>query len=506
MKKYFYIVISLFMLSCYSDKGNYDYREINEMKSVTFEKERYFTVSKAMLEIKPVVKFSKDTEEKGDYRYEWRAVPVLAEKGEGVVIGEEKNLNYMVNLEDGVYTIYLRIKDKSEDILWLSKTMLEVSSSRGYLLVGDNADGFAEVDMVVMPAGSSESSISRNIFAQSGLHSLKGAQHIMHTGTNTNNKNPKIWLMTNDGSYHFDQKTYETSEKNIFSNILYTSFPVPQTMHPVQIIPHSVNGLSYGANRFVMCDNGYVFSSSISSVEFYGNPLNRFSTSSVDLFKTAPFAFYMGGNDYGISALTLYDLTGNRFVGGGTSSGYMKVLVDKVGDIFTWQQPVGTEFIYGENTLRADTRGGNSMAILKSGNDYNVFELKATSTPKKVNFFTVLPLAENFSQAKLYAFSSNRTIIFYSVGSVLYAYDYNKGVEKCVKIKDFGDEITMLKFDIQSGIDSNNALFVATYHSTNGGKLQKLVLDTNPNTITVTYDEKWVWDKLCRVKNMDWKN
>ena len=40
-------------------------------------------------------------------------------------------------------------------------------------------------------------------------------------------------------------------------------------------------------------------------------------------------------------------------------------------------------------------------------------------------------------------------LVFYSVGSRLYAYDYNPGHERVQDLGDWGGEITMLKFNIQ---------------------------------------------------------
>lgn len=503
MKKYFYIILLLLVVSCYEDKGNYDYREINELTGeVGNFKENYYVYRSNELTITPDVKFSQDGATLRDYRYEWKAVSVL-DANKNTIVGTEKNLKYTINLEEGVYDLYLRIKDNSENLLWMISTKLNVSSpiSRGYLLIGDNKGGHAQADMIAMPAGSDEIIVMNDLFKDNGLPAVKGGLNIMHTG---DGKSPKLWYMTKGGSYFVDTKTFKGNTNNIFQNILFTSMPMPEEMHPIQVVPRAVNGKTFGNNRYMMCDNGYVFTTTISA-EFYANPLNRLSSTSVDLFRAAPFTFYMYGNDYGISALLLYDTDNDRFVGGSTSSGYLKVLTDKAGDQFSWKQAEGTELVYGENTVKGSVTGGNSFALMKRGDDYLIYEVFVGGTPSKKGYYEILPLATDFSKAELFAFSSNRTILFYTIGSKLYAYDYNKGAERCQMIKDFGDIITMIKFDIQSGINYN-ALFVGTYNSSTGGTFSKYVLGTNPNTIELALDEKAVWKGLCKIKNMDWRN
>ena len=73
----------------------------------------------------------------------------------------------------------------------------------------------------------------------------------------------------------------------------------------------------------------------------------------------------------------------------------------------------------------------------------------ALATPGKIGKYSVQSLATDFSKASHYAFSSERTLVFYSVGSRLYAYDYNPGHERVQDLGDWGGEITMLKFNIQ---------------------------------------------------------
>jgi len=105
----------------------------------------------------------------------------------------------------------------------------------------------------------------------------------------------------------------------------------------------------------------------------------------------------------------------------------------------------------------------------------------------------------------MYAFSSLRSVIFYVANNKLYAYDYDPGNEKCYQFDIFGgDEITMIKFDTQINPDAN-ALYIATYNSTNKGQLERYVVNTDPNSVTLTVDPLSVWHNLIKVKNFSWR-
>ena len=120
----------------------------------------------------------------------------------------------------------------------------------------------------------------------------------------------------------------------------------------------------------------------------------------------------------------------------------------------------------------------------------------ALATPGKIGKYSVQSLATDFSKASHYAFSSERTLVFYSVGSRLYAYDYNPGHERVQDLGDWGGEITMLKFNIQGCYEESvrpwtahketiNDLYIATYNTPDGGRLRKLTVGINPDVIEV---------------------
>ena len=180
------------------------------------------------------------------------------------------------------------------------------------------------------------------------------------------------------------------------------------------------------------------------------------------------------------------------------------------GDPFSWNlASQNRTLVYGENSRNSDngSTNGNSFAIVKdnTGKHY-IYKFYATSaSPLKNDLYTVSPIAIDFDKAGFYAFSSKRTVIFYAVGNKLYAYDYNKGLEKFYQFPELStDEITMLKFDTQIDF-STNALYVATYNATTKGRLRKYIVGSNPNTIDITPVSGSDWDGMVKIKDMNWR-
>ena len=117
MKYCFYLLIicSLTLTSCFRDKGNYDYTDINEIVigEKGFSPDTVYNIRANInkLTITPELSFSTDPEEKGAYKYEWVAVGTQKYPGERFVIGTERNLDCIITLPAEAFMLYLKITD-----------------------------------------------------------------------------------------------------------------------------------------------------------------------------------------------------------------------------------------------------------------------------------------------------------------------------------------------------------------------------------------------------------
>ena len=491
---------------CYEDKGSYDYKEVNEVV-VDGLGDRYNVIfKKDTIRIEPDLAFSLDSLNPDRYEYEWKAVPGLSNKNPGGVIGNERNLEYFVELYPGSYSLYLKVRDKQTGLLWMNYTTITVRTeiARGFLLIGEDEEGFVNVDMIAMP---NDTIVLKDLLSNNGLPQLRGPKRIMYTSTSSSVTQPyvKLWIATEERSYYVSTTTFEGNLANTFERLVYSSFDMPAELNPVHMIAKTRTG-SAVASRMVVCDNGYVFSVSLYDGEYYGNPVNRASQSQDVLFKAYPYIFTTPGT---FPRAIIYDTDNRRFLRLTTSSTYATELLDGTDDIFPWIQPENRVLWYAENTM--DVNGGstygNSFALMKDteANKFHVYKFYAYGNGSKRAYYEInSALATGIDQAELFAFSSNRTMFLYAVGNMLYAYDYNKGYEKLYSVEMSG-EITMLKFDIQSNTTYND-LYVATYNSETGGTLQKYVLGTDQNTFELIPDERCCWTGLVKVKDMDWRN
>ncbi len=516
MKKiiYGFCVIIFFILSCSKDLGNYDYHDITEITIKDLGGNRTLLYKTDTLVINPELEFSMDGENQNRYTYEWKLVSsanVNINTKKGTIIGTERNLVYPVMAAPGAYTLYLKVKDNETGVVWAGYTLLSIKipSATGFLLIGEDGEGFVEVEMIAMSVD--DTTIIKGLSHDNGAPRFKGAVDILHTGTYPPRPNiNKQWIIGKEHAFFVDPASFETSPDNIFRSQLFTSYDLPQNIFPVDIAPRINNRggtIVNSLRRIVVTNTGDAFTSDLTSGgnDFYGNPVNRLAGVNTPTFKVFPKIMHGPGS---LSNYTLFDLDNKRFVFASSSAANVSLLGDRPTDPFPWNQTDRT-IVYAENTRNTDGGSfqGNVFALMKNetSGQYFIYKFASTSTPVKRNGYTVnTSSSADLAKSKFYSFSSLRTALFFVDGSKLFAYDYSIGNDKTILIKDFGDEITMIKSDIQTGVYTD--LYVATYNQTTKGTMHKMVLTNNTNTIELIEDESAKWTGLSKIVNMSWKN
>lgn len=477
MKRLVYIIVfALGLTACYDDKGSYDYHDICEVNIEGLESVYETVYRESVLEIDPTVTVTEGNI--GDttrFAYEWRAnVPYNSTE----LIGTERILNYRVELAPRDYTLYFRVTDRQTGVVTVATSTLKVGTaySKGILLIGENAQGEADVQMLSMVK---DTVLYKELLKNSGLPVLKNPVDIIHTGAAGNSNYIKLWVLTGSQAYSMDRKTFAGSESDVFGKLLFMDRTFDTEFVPVDIIPRVKDkaGKNGGSSyyRTVVCNNGYIFNAStlLMGGDYYNNPVNCLTSDQNTYYKAFPYLFYTLNSYSG--GFLWFDVENRRFLTVKNSIAVSDLLEDQAGDPFPWNQgTTGRTLVYGENTLDVGSSNGNSFAILKDP-----------------------------AGAYFYAFSSRRTVVYYAVGSTLHAYDYNKGNERHYTF-DMGDPITMLYCD--TAIEPNaNPLYVATYNATTGGKLQKYIQGVNPDKVELEADEKSCWEGLMKIKKMSWR-
>lgn len=510
MKRLFTITAyTVFLSSCVKDKGDYDYRKINEVTITGLQKNYSVVFDRDILHIEPTITMTETVTDPNRLSYYW----ILYKSSTPIdTVGTEPVLHYKVDAIPDTYNLFLRIIDRQTEMAWKASTTLTVGTrySTGIMLMGTDANGNAEMDMITMV---NDTVVVTGILSKSGLPALHDPVGVQHVGGNSNDNNARLWVMTKSGSYYLDRLTMQGSIDNKFAKITVTNEAIDkQTITPIVYAPQIIGrngatGNSLGARAWITTD-GDIFPTHtfLAGGDFYPNPVNRLEADFSKRLKAAPYFWYSIAS---LNTLMWYDTENHRFlnitnVGINTFS---SMPTDNATDPFPWKQTDRT-LVYGENTRNTDggSTNGNSFAIMKgAGGKHFIYKFYASgTTPQKRDLYEVSPIAIDFDKADSYAFSSKRSVIFYSVGNRLYAYDYNKGFEKLYQFPEITDEITMLKFDTQIDF-ATNALYVATYNGATKGRLRRFMVGTDPNTVTITPVDRSDWDGLVKIKDMSWR-
>lgn len=134
MKRFFIIILALMagLSSCYRDKGNYSYENINRIEITFDDDETGWTVAVGdTIQITPHFKFEADSVE-DHLTYEWEFL--------GRVLSRERNLFYIADAL-GKDNINLRVTDSRTGVDYLASTNTEIKPEfevEGWVVLSDN--------------------------------------------------------------------------------------------------------------------------------------------------------------------------------------------------------------------------------------------------------------------------------------------------------------------------------------------------------------------------------
>lgn len=512
MKRIFTIAslgIVFLTLSCVKDKGSYDLKEINEIEITGVENEEGYNAISYVdrLAITPEIKGTLDGAIEGDklgnYEFKWyvKDADLLAPKR--TVIGTEKDLDYLVELDPGTYTLYYSVKDKNTELEWISAASLNVATSftTGFLLLGEESDGRIRMDMITMPAGKDTTVVKRVFDNELGL---KGAENLIFTGRHYRNQN--LFLITGDGTHNLTSggsfELYDEAGPQFFTTL--------DVKRPIKIkmllpLPYRTSSNS-GSSRGFITEDAIYFASIITG-QYMKNPINRYSATSKDLFIPFPCMFY-DIKAYSTAGL-FYDITNEQFVTHGSSlaySSYCKTLQDGNNDPFPWnQKQLGRTLLYGENLF--DTYRSSRAIMIDKDENLTIYGFQASMTPTKLLSVDIDPeIAKGISKDSKFAFYSNNFILLYTVGSQLWGYNYNPSVNRAVMLKDYGKPITYLACEYISGQNANHFI-IATYdEAANEAVISKFEMNPDANSIEMAERERDVWKTDMKVVKAEFKS
>ncbi|MBJ6368384.1 PKD-like family lipoprotein [Snuella sedimenti] len=440
----------IFMNSCSTDEGNYDYIEINE---VVFDGllEDYIAPRFENLKISTdQVKFTMDSDATGNYEYSWEAVSKNQLNNEIYKLSTDKNIDAQITLLPGNYTLYYLVKDLNTDVEFQYSANLEVINSiyEGWMVLSDVA-GEARLDMVSLLEGEYKEIHDVLAFSQSPL-TLSGTPGFVQCYPLESNFYGVYVSTSGNGTTKLDPDTFDWRAANNLSYEFVTQQPED----------FEASNLHVKASRMavVMADQNFYVFNPIFGVK-YGTPQNvSFGGARFDV---SP---HFGKGDFfnGFTKMAFFDETNKKFV---YHDGYFSNC---------WDVPSSDEmFTPGKDLLFmvSNEYNGNwdsTFAVLKDPNDgknYIGFFILGSFSQQHYSEITAI----DFDQAEHIAIDPNYAYIMYNVGSKVYEYDIFTGTT--VEMLDKGSqEITKLEYRdfLRSGPDNiykkyEKQLIVCTY-------------------------------------------
>lgn len=170
MRKAIYILLGLFLVSCYEDIGNYDYKPLEGIEITGIPDDLGdFVLLEDTIRLNPIIE-PVALAESGRYNYYWSKKVGVGTGAKWERISSEKNLVFPVE-EGGSIFLMFEVEDKESGLITYQTMTAKASSrmGRGFYLLKD-IDGMTDIDMI-----SIDSMLHENLLEQVLGSSLEGA-------------------------------------------------------------------------------------------------------------------------------------------------------------------------------------------------------------------------------------------------------------------------------------------------------------------------------------------
>jgi len=463
-KKYI-LIIGLCLIgglsACKKDKGNYDYKEINELSKVDGIQPDLTAVYGKQFVLKPELKFTQDAgADESRYTYEWSYIGPNGLGGNKIFIfATTKNLDVKMTIIAGTYQFYYCVTDKTTGVKFRYEFTLRVVNeiNEGWMLMCD-VSGKARVDMLSLNA-SGEFDLVTDLLATTGSDlKLEGKPVMAYTYSTGLLIGPDqisygVYFGTDQSTQKVDPNTFKWTKT---MGLTYEMFGAIPDGFYADVIKQRGGGSSYMIGN----QNAYYYER-VQNI-YYSAPIN-YITSEQKAFKVAPF---IAGNHQVLATphAIFYDITNRRFVKHAGTAATCTTLSDPAAAQKLFGFTTGMDLNYMQ---WVPFNGGEVFSVLKDPNSSKLFLARFNSSNNVQSYYSEI-LATDFAHAELYAISPDLGYIFYNVGGKVYEYDMSLKTTKLML--DMGlKKATFLQFyefKNTTKYKDSNKLMVGTYDST----------------------------------------
>lgn len=392
--------------SCYKDKGNYNYQDVNELRIENFDLVNGYTVHAGdTLKVAPALKGTLDKDATvGQYTYEWS----IDFPTQDSIISTEKVLNVKLVFPPGRYTLQYRVKDVKTGLQVQERTALVVSTRvfEGYMVMSE-VNGKTRLDMVSYQRNTQSFEVIHDVLAAMGSTLPMQGKPIQVFCTETNwswnvvsPQSYRIYLLTETGTYKIDPETFGYNE---LSSIRYEMVgTLPNNFYP------SFMGGALFYYEFpvtFLTEGNNIYRRSMEGVVFPYLPVNVYKG------ETTPFKAWPQVASHDVGAV-IYNMDNRSFT---TMESNETSVIDL---------PPGLGFPQGKDMVHMEDNQatGYGYAILKDPGTTDYALLRFYPGYAFADYYGAMN-ATDIEHASHFAVSPELGYVFYSVGGKLYEYD-----------------------------------------------------------------------------------
>lgn len=442
------LCLSFGLFSCYDDKGNYDYREIDELTISGMPEEPVTALyNSENLVLSPTVTSKFDGEiSADDPNYEFAYYYNVSAGGDFLEpslldSAMVKDLDILAEMNPGSYTAWFKVKDLRTNIVTSAEFKIQISTAttQGWLVLCEVGEE-RKVRMDMIGEIGERIAVSRNVLGF--LPESHGACQMYMQSNLGAWTSPFLNLYTEDNSFKIWSYNGNFSQRD-YGDLRSTEFMRKPEDFIVQ------EGRSYGC--VVVTDKGdaYLKANDNAMYDFKINVDVPFTEPN---YKVAPFVGYRWlGNGYnGV----LYDVTNKRFkyfmsyapnINHGTKYLFDPQEPEAGAKLFDWT--TGKDMVY-----MAGTRQGSGLvfALMKdAAGQYSIYGIttgQSQASPLQTSYIDIdASLASGLANASCYAFHPTLPFLMYSNGGEVYLYDMaTRSAKRVLTLS--GETISMLKF------------------------------------------------------------
>lgn len=494
---FFAIPLVWTLASCYDDKGNYDYIELDKV-AINMQDTIYVTQFR-ILELDADILFEGASE--GDYIFSWRLWPNgvdgVNHKKE---IGNERKLSYSVEEIAGSYTLALTITNKATEVnVYKTALLLVQSTITEGLMVLHEKDGKSDFDLVMSPYFSQrvlQDETIHNVYETVNREPLEG-RGVAIDAFFSIGRYQDIMVLTDKGGARLSAITMEKSYD------IATLFPQMEDWKPENYLYWNYywSPGRFGYDALISSGRFYIYSCIGKDFTSYTEPILKDGLT----YKASPyapkwFAYYQG---------ILYDELAGRFLGIEKNTYILKELAAPTAvQVFDWNNMHATlhymDTGYKKHEFGLFEDWDSHELVLYEFN----FDTKPNIAVAKYPASNCLHLGN----AKFYAVGDLGPLFMYADDRNVYRFDYSgsKNEEKLYTLQKADEKITGMQI-LTIFVDryfpshpyNNKVMLLSTYNeSTEEGKVYMYYINVTNGAVDLSSEK--ILGGFGEILDMSW--